>query len=519
MIMKRFWLKCMLLTVLLGMLAIPAGPAALGQAVRWSSPVALSPEGSFAWFPDILADASGQVHAVWASGVSGYDQVIYSVLPADGKWTTPNDIFALPQVGSNSAATRPALLLDRSGRVHVSFADLTKVYYSNARLADAARVNGWAPKFPISGDQTAYFSRTALDSRNRLHLVFSQNAPSEACQNCYHIYYRQSVDGGASWSAAVDLVNDAIGAVKPQILVDAADRIQVVWEAGLGGGLGQLTGPTYVAYVRSEDGGKSWSKAVRLNGSGTEDGKNITIGMDRLKNLVAAWWALPSDQILYRRSSDGGRSWSEPAAVPQVWGAAAVFSSKLDDYAVANDGDGNLHLVAVGRRAEAQKSLDVLDLRWDGEAWSAPDPIATYTGDVPEWPRVTISQGNRLHAAWFVRDEPHIWLSDEGRYRVWYASGTINAAYVKPGETAKASPVLTPTAAPAASPTASRAAAQATATAAVTAMPLPAAAQPVSAGLPSSESEALVLLGKALLPSAAAMIAIVLVVLWRQRRP
>ncbi len=408
---------------------------------NWTDPIALSPAGAYSWFPDIAADEYGNLHVVWASGVLGFDSVIYTTSANGVDWRTPNDVFALIQEGFGSAATRPTLLVDHQSNLHISFVDLTTVYYSRVQLWDASNALSWLPKETMSGKQTSYFSRMAIDSKNHLHYVFTENVPSVTCSNCYHIFYRQSVDGGDTWSDPIDLIGDQEGAVKPQILIDKKDNIHVVWESGQGGGLGQLTDPTYVTYAASYDNGATWTKAIDFPLSEDEMAKNITIGLDHDNHLVVAWWSLPLDWIMYQTSADDGKTWSEPTPIPEVWGAASVYRSNLDDYSMASDSAGNLHLVAVGRIDKEQKDLNIVDLVWDGTEWAKPDVIATYQGDVPEWPRITVNKGNQLDVVWFVRDEAHIWQSDKGRYRVWYSKGLGSSSPIF----AKALPSLTPT--------------------------------------------------------------------------
>jgi hypothetical protein len=410
---------------------------------KWSEPQPLSSATAYSWFPDIAVDAYGNIHVVWASGSVGYDAVLYTTSKTGSFWSAPNDIFALPQNDAGSAATRPALIVDNQSNLHISFVDLTTVYYSQVQVWNAPFAQSWLPRQSMNSKQTAYFSKVAIDSKNILHYVFTENTPSGACSNCYHVYYRQSTDTGATWSEPVDLVNDVVGAVKPQILIDKKDNIHVVWETGQGGGLGQLTDPTTVTYSASYDGGSSWSAPYTFPVLEKELAKNITIGLDQLDNLVIAWWSLPFDVILYSISEDQGRSWSIAEPIPNVWGAAGVYQSNLDNYSMVSDSLGNLHLVVVGRLGELQQSLNVLDLVWDGEEWAQPEIVATYTGDVPEWPRVAIGNGNQLNVVWFVRDEAHIWDSSSGRYRVWYSKGEASAPFINSLKV----PTVTPTSA------------------------------------------------------------------------
>ena len=477
-----------------------------GQESTWSEPMPLSNASAYSWFPDVAADSYGNIHVVWASGYIGYDAVLYTTSKNGSFWAAPNDIFALPTNSAGSAATRPYLLADQNSNLHISFVDLTTVYYSRVQVWDAAFAQSWLPRQAMNNKQTAYFSKVAIDSKNTLHYIFTENTPSAVCSNCYHVFYRQSTDLGLTWSEPVDLLNDVNGAVKPQILIDNEDNIHVVWESGSGGGLGQLTDPTTVTYTASYDGGSIWSLPYTFPVLDKELAKNITIGLDQTGNLVIAYWSLPLDVILYTISEDQGKTWSTAEPIPNVWGAAGVYLSNLDDYSMVSDGSGNLHLVVVGRLSETQKSLNVLDLVWDGENWSLPEVVATYSGDVPEWPRVAVGNGNTLHVVWFVRDEAHIWNSDTGRYRVWYSKGVSSAPFIK----SETIPTITPTA-------------EVTATSAgdatsveLNSTPVETQAPTVSisnvkppADLPLNETDYLGLLAKALLPSIAFVVGIV----------
>ncbi len=205
----------------------------------------------------------------------------------------------------------------------------------------------------------------------------------------------------------------------------------MVWESGVGGAYGQLTDPTSVMYTASYDGGKTWSQPYKFpapNGWG----RNVTIGEDGHGTLIVAWLGLDEDLVYYQTSSDEGKSWSDPVSIPDVWGGWSVYNARLDDYTMATDSDGNVHLVFVGRLSAEDKNLEILHLTWNGTVWSRPDTITRLVGDVPEWPRLAISLGNQLNVVWFVRGQAHIWDSDSSQYKVWYSHVTIQATGLKP---------------------------------------------------------------------------------------
>ena len=492
MLAKAIWLRIGQFLVVFSLLAawMLSVITSYGQALEWSQPVPLSQPGRKSWFPDVAADATGRVHVVWASDVTGYDTVMYTTSQDGLNWSAVNDIMALPQA-AGSEATRPTLLIDRHDLMHMTFRD-TRVLYSQAPVASAYLAGAWLSPHTMSASQVAYFSRVVQDSHDTLHLVFTENVLSSTCPICYHVFYRRSEDHGLNWSPAIDISGFATGSAKPQLVVDGQDNLHLVWEAGRGGSYGQLVDPTKVMYAASYDRGHTWRPPSDLNAPDTV-AKDIAIGLDGDSNLLAVWLSLPEDKVYYRVSNDQGRFWSSPQAVPGVWGGRTIYDARLDDYSMATDSAGDVHLALVGRVAEDQSSLSVLHVVWDGSAWSGPDAITTLVGDAPEWPRLAIGNGNQLSVVWFVRDEAHIFDPDNGQqYQVWYARGLSSA----PAVTAVALPLLTPTSetqvapasplppTPAPTPTPSR----------------PRFLTPVPSGSTSTETDELLLLVESLLP-------------------
>ncbi len=441
-------------------LAAGLGPGRVsGQpAAVWSSPVPLSPQGEFSWFPDIAADLTGQLHAVWASGARAgrvtYDAVMYST-SADGTvWSSPNDIAVVSQGPSGeSAATRPTLLVDAANTLHIAYTDYFHIFYSQAWPEQAESAQGWTPVRDLGTGNPVYFSRILTDHQGRLHLLFTENVYSRACPQCYHVFYRWSDDNGLTWSLPVDISLSLAGSAKVQLVIDAEDNLYAVWESGRGGSYGGLEMESRVQFAASYNRGQSWTTPVDpspplFSSENTESAtpaaaptpvprvilKNITIGLDGRGQLVLAWLGLPEDLVYSQVSADGGRTWSAPAPIPGVWGGQTVYNTRLDDYAMTTDSAGQVHLLFVGRLVESDKTLHVLHNSWDGATWSPPESLASYVGDVPEWPRLTTRLGNTLHAVWFVRNVDAVFGSDaaSARYQVWYAQRPLEVPLVEP---------------------------------------------------------------------------------------
>lgn len=408
------------------------------QSNEWTAPVQLSDQnGASAWFPDISIDSIGMIHVVWSSPIytqysdddtstyDGYDAVIYTQSENGIEWREPMDIVALEQLGG-SEATRPALFYSESDVLHLTFRDMN-VFYSQSSPENAGDPQGWKSKYQLNSEPIGYFSRIAEDQDGNLHAIYTQNIPNDNCQICYHVLYRKSLDGGASWSGVTDISLLPTGAAKPQIMVDQKNYIHVVWEEGRGGSYGNVQDPSSIKYSVSYDGGNSWIIPYEFNGPSGR-ARNPGIGIDGDGRVLVTWLGLPEDEIYFQTSENYGRSWSSPSTIPNVFGGWSVYQSRHDAQTMTTDSDGNIHLVFVGKTDELPNSLDLVHIAWNhaGEYWHDPEVVYSYTGDVPEWPRVMIDPDNVLHLTWYVRDEAHVWDTDNQKYHVWYSQSDLN---------------------------------------------------------------------------------------------
>jgi hypothetical protein len=82
---------------------------------RWTQPVRISLGTPDAINPALAVDAQDHVHAVWFQSDGRTYQVVYTTRPAgSGTWTPPVTL-----TGGEDPSTKPALAVDRDGRVHV----------------------------------------------------------------------------------------------------------------------------------------------------------------------------------------------------------------------------------------------------------------------------------------------------------------------------------------------------------------------------------------------------------------
>jgi hypothetical protein len=419
-----------LIVVLLISLAATS-PHPLQAEETWTPPVEIS-EDQFGWFPDLAADHEGTVHIIWGSGAlapdaanssdpdASLDLLRYRAL-RNGVWTPMNDV-AFTCTGGYTV--RNSLVVNADGRLQALVRTCFEVSTMSVPVDQAWSALSWSAPQSLG---SSYYNALAADSQGRLHALYQDLIFSEPGQPnlASEIFYRRSEDGGQSWSVRTNLTNLPGGDERMQIKVDQRDRIHVVWDHGSDWYLG-IDRPDYGIYRRSDDGGENWQPKILLGIAGEPIAQN-TIGVNLDGNPLVVYRSATSGQVFFQYSPDGGDTWSAAELLAGVQ-ARDVLELGLDHYSMAVDSANRIHLLMVGFPEGSRASIPMLlHLVWDGQRWSEPTIIAQGP-NYPMWPRVTIAQGNQLHAVWFTYTETSGW----GERRVWHSSKQLDSPFVAP---------------------------------------------------------------------------------------
>ena len=289
---------------------------------RWSVPEGFASSGSALWAPQLLADAGHRFHALWIGG---------------------DDIVSAREEQPPSGE-------------HL-------LYYTS--WSD----NGWSRRVPLreipAADQlTAQIKSDDLlavwrnDAANAL--LFSQVALSRA------------VFPG-DWSNPQEVVTAAQGVTSPQLLVDEARQLlYLAYAVPFNEGRG-------VYLLQSNDAGQSWSEPVQVFDAAAAnwahvDSLQLAQTEDGVLHLAWVQYTLAAERrpvgLYYARSSDAGRSWSEPALVveqPVYW---HQITAVTDTTVMRVWREGSAEQTAVWFDKSTNSGLD----------WERPALILTGTG-------------------------------------------------------------------------------------------------------------------------------------------
>jgi hypothetical protein len=344
-------------------------------------------------------------------------------------WTTPNDI-ALIHV---SAALRSSIAANPDGRLNLLYKGLGPVlpaeldvpggngpgdiWYTNADGDRAESFTSWSPRHRLTRGTEGYYSEIAVDRQGIVHAMWTESGGG-----MFGAYYSNSADGGLTWSKRVAL-EDTRHVLLAHLKVDDQDRVGVVLEVR--DPRNKDSSGTLV-YTQSSDSGTSWITTdvqfpvdptnARNVGKSTEQ---PGIGIDGNGSILLVFRNDATKRVLYSRSVDG-KSWSNPQPLP---GIREGVVRPFDVYDMVTDNLGHIHLAMVGY-SDNSDEMALFHTEWDGVRWLQLEVIAR-SPRFPEYPRLTVGPGNKLHVAWFAGDRPTV---DRRPVGVWYSSRTIAAS-------------------------------------------------------------------------------------------
>lgn len=440
-----------------------ATPRPVQIPTRWSNAIKVSAGTSGGWFPTLAAEGDDTVHIIWngqfpadngsqpAASDSGRSRdprevdpngltALFYVRGNGQDWTQPADI-GLAWTGY---AIRSALAIDGSGRLHLIRRGIgsnepkkrmeDRLWYASAPGDQAETVQAWSDPTEVTRELLGYYSDLAIDSQGVIHCVWTEGIGDSG----WGIWYMRSSDGGATWSDRVPLDDgDFVWWYRAHMVIDPLDRIHVTWENADP----DRFGPTVAAnYAMSADGGTTWAKTrfdAGQNSGATFGGTRPTpqlpagvdilgarpgpqqpaVGVDGHGTILLVSREPRADRIVFQQSLDG-RAWSTPTALP---GVISGVARPYDIYDMVSDSLGHVHLAFVGVPVGATRPY-LLHSEWTGAAWQAPEVINSLPN--PEYPKLAISGGNRLHVTWFTGTKLTI---DRDPQDVWYSSVQLAA--------------------------------------------------------------------------------------------
>jgi len=289
----------------------------------WSANQRLTWNPGYSYYPDIAIDSGDTIHVVWNDGSTDNIELLYrSSTDGGATWSPAQRI-----TWTSGSSFHPAIAIDSQDAIHVAWQDLVsgffEIFYKNS--ADSGATWSAAKRLTWTSGNS---NRPAIGiaGNDAIHVAWQDYVLGN-----FNIYYRSSADGGATWGARRRVTWTSAWSDTPTLCTDSSNAIHMAWQ--------DITPGNYEIYYRNSADGVSWSAAQRLTWNSGESSDPVVVKGPG-DTLHLAWHDNPAGnrEVYYKKSTDGGVNWS--AAQRLTW-----TSDHSHIPAMAIDSGGAVHIV------------------------------------------------------------------------------------------------------------------------------------------------------------------------------
>ena len=302
----------------------------------WDHAVRLADESSYKKDPDI-ATFGDSVHVVWEdqrkSATTGRDIYLRSSDDNGATWKTEQLLTSDP---ANQRRPRVAAYGES---VHVTWLDernMATADYDLYYRRSTSSGRTWDSEQRLTSNPAIQWRQSMAVYEESVYVVYEDyrdwrySAPVRSSR----IYYVQSTDGGASWSAENKLPTNGLWQFYPDVAA-SANYVYITWSDGRTWATTKLD----IWFIRSTDQGGTWSDETRITSdSGRQEFSRIAAEGRR---VYIAWQDLESEMptgtdIFYREGGRYGTDWNAPMRLSgyQWQDGQAVAASNAQVYLV-----------------------------------------------------------------------------------------------------------------------------------------------------------------------------------------
>jgi hypothetical protein len=275
--------------------AEPPSPAAVGDSITWDANPIIVTNVERANFPWVAVDNNNKTHIVYYFRPLG--STTWEIRYTNNVNGSFNSFGQLIDPIASNPAVPSAIIMAGPGNVLHLLYILTKtddkLYYRQSTNSGAT----WSARQEISGGGKSAAPNMTIDSAGNAHITWIND---QCGSSIYNVFYRVRSASG-SLSALSQPKSDCSTFQNRPIVTVAGGKPHVVFQNGSSSG-------AEIYYARLE--GSQWINQ-NISASGSVGSQNPAFASDGGNNLFVAWDEnIGGHDILFKTSSNGGQTWS-----------------------------------------------------------------------------------------------------------------------------------------------------------------------------------------------------------------
>ncbi|MFC2155425.1 IPT/TIG domain-containing protein [Acidobacteriota bacterium] len=300
----------------------------------WGAAVNISNSSGRSAEIDIAVDSGGNIDLVWLDTSAAFKQDIYFTRSTNNGSTWSS----ITNISNRDGAERgsPVIAVDSSGNINVAWIDNYTGDFMVMFNRSTNNGSTWGSNVNITDySKDRGVTDIAMGSTGDIYVLCDYFTPSPLpVISEDEIYFRRSTNNGATWGAAVNVSNTAAHSRNGRMAVDSIGDINLVWND-------DTPGNAEILFSRSTNSGTTWSWPLNISGN---SGVSWTpdIAMDSAGNIHVVWVDSSSGvyEIYFSRSTDNGATWSTAVNISN-----SANSAKSRNPRIAVDSAGDIHVV------------------------------------------------------------------------------------------------------------------------------------------------------------------------------
>ncbi|MBX3011972.1 MAG: exo-alpha-sialidase [Caldilineaceae bacterium] len=307
------------------------------------------------------------------------------------------------------------IVRDSQGQLYVAYRKKYKLHRVTAYHIFVAKsadngahwtvVNAGRPIESV-GDFNQRVAAIGIDSQDRLHVVWYGADASTLAEEENQIKYVRSTDGGNSWSAWRNL--SVVPGYQNQDLWQEhptlfIDRTDQLYVVWEGKD-GWYTKTAQIKFSRSNDNGQTWSDWINVAPANHSHSRPTLVTTGDTLYLLAYGSVQGRQQILYTSSTTGGKYWAR-------WRSLAASPQDQRHVAAAIDADGTVHIVwrqlPMWATTPQDTNAQIYYTTLAAAPWQSPVRIAPQLGVAQTYPSIAIDQTHAVWITWQETTDPY----------------------------------------------------------------------------------------------------------------